>query len=226
MKPATTVMAAALLSVLGGCSAATNSASSGAAGGMSAAEIEAVYRARLEEERSKFTPADAAFMAGMIHHHAQAVEMSRLAPAHGASAQIQTLAARILNAQQAEIATMQQWLRQRAQPVPEVHYADEGVMVHVPGHDGHHVHMPGMLSPEQMQRLKQARGAEFDRLFLEYMIMHHRGAVTMVRELFATDGAAQDDSVFKFASDVQADQGSEVARMERMLAALQGGRAP
>jgi uncharacterized protein (DUF305 family) len=88
------------------------------------------------------------------------------------------------------------------------------------GHDSHAMHMPGMLSAEQVAQLEASQGAAFDSLFLTYMIAHHRGAVTMVHTLFATDGAAQDEEVFKFASDVQVDQTTEVARMERMLAAM------
>jgi uncharacterized protein (DUF305 family) len=80
--------------------------------------------------------------------------------------------------------------------------------------------MPGMLTPEQMGQLGAARGAEFDRLFLTFMIQHHEGAVTMVRQLFGSAGAAQEDTIFKFASDVSVDQTTEVARMRRMLAAM------
>ena len=162
-------------------------------------------------------------MTAMIHHHAQAIEMARLAPTHGASASIEVLAARIINAQNDEIATMQAWLRDRGQAVPEVHVTGTHVMVHGAAHD---MSMPGMLSPEQLRQLDEARGAEFDRLFLTYMIQHHRGAVTMVHDLFATDGAGQDEAVFKFASDAQVDQATEVARMERMLAALSAGDGP
>jgi uncharacterized protein (DUF305 family) len=180
-------------------------------------DVEAIYRARMDSARLRFTPADVHFMTGMIHHHAQAIVMSRLVPTHGASPSVRTLAARIINAQQDEIATMQQWLRDRRQPVPEIHMEGLDVMVHDAEHD---VHMPGMLTPEQMRMLDSARGAEFDRLFLTFMIEHHRGAVTMVRELFATDGAGQDEAVFKFASDVQVDQSTETARMEQMLDAL------
>jgi uncharacterized protein (DUF305 family) len=160
------------------------------------------------------------FMTGMIGHHAQALVMSALAPTHGASATIQTLAARITNSQKDEIAIMQRWLRDREQTVPEVHIDGTNMMVHGAGHGM----MPGMLTPEQMDQLDEARGGEFDRLFLTLMIQHHRGAVSMVRELFATDGAGQDEAVFKFASDVQVDQTTEVARMERMLAALGDAR--
>jgi uncharacterized protein (DUF305 family) len=206
--------------VLAGCSHAT---SSGAA-----SDIEATYRARQDSAKMRFTPADTRFMTGMMHHHAQAIEMSALAPSHGASAEVQTLAARITNSQRDEIAIMQRWLRDRGQPVPEI-AATTASMSDMPGMAGmdHSAMsgasgsaMPGMLSPAQMRELDAARGARFDELFLRFMIQHHRGAITMVHELFATDGAAQDDVVFKFASDVQVDQTTEVTRMEKMLAKL------
>jgi uncharacterized protein (DUF305 family) len=214
----------ALLAMLsaGACSQATTGPQSAPPPGATTAdaEFEAIFRARVDSARMRFTDADIHFMTGMIHHHAQAIEVSRLAPAHGASQSIRILAARIINAQQDEIVTMQRWLRDRDQTVPELHVTDSGVMVH--GAD-HAMHMPGMLTPDQIRQLEAARGAEFDRLFLTFMIQHHQGAVTMVRELFATDGAGQDEEVFKFASDVQADQSSEVARMELMLSAMQPG---
>ena len=192
----------------------------------SAAEIEAIYRARTDSALKRFTEADVRFMTGMIAHHAQALIMARLAPTHGASPAIQTLAARIINAQQDEIVTMQEWLRERGQPVPEVHIHGLDLMVHGVDH-ATHMHMPGMLTPEQLRELDRARGPEFDRLFLTYMIQHHRGAVAMVHELFSTDGAGQDEVVFKLASDVQADQTTEIARMEKMLSSLSaGGGAP
>ena len=127
---------------------------------------------------------------------------------------MQTLCARIINAQQDEIATMQQWLRDRVRPVPEVHIT--GISMTVDGPE-YVMHMPGMLTAEQIRELDEARGRDFDRLFLTYMIQHHRGAVTMVHELFGTDGAALDDVVFKLASDIQVDQITEIARMELML---------
>ena len=185
---------------------------------LSAAELEAIYRARADSARRHYTAADVAFMSGMIHHHAQAIVMARLVPANTDNASIGVLAARIINAQRDEIARMQQWLRDRGQPVPELHLTDDHVMV--TGGATHEMHMPGMLTEEQLERLAAARGAEFDRLFLEYMIQHHAGAVTMVHELFATDGAAQGDEVFKLASDVQVDQATEIARMEQMLSAM------
>jgi uncharacterized protein (DUF305 family) len=178
--------------------------------------MEALYRARLDSAMTRFTPADVHFMTGMISHHAQALVMARWAESHGASSSIRTLAARITNAQRDEIATMQAWLRDREQPVPEVEITDQGMMIR----GGHAMRMPGMLTDVQMAELEKARGAEFDRLFLTFMIQHHQGAVTMVHELFATDGAGQDEAVFKFASDVQVDQTTEIARMEIMLGQL------
>jgi len=197
-------------------------------GALSNAEIEALYRARLDSARMRFTEADVRFMTGMIAHHAQALVMAELAATHTTTPAIRTLAARIINAQKDEIERMQQWLRERGQPVPEVHI--ETMTIHYADHAGHtgheaHAHMPGMLTDEQLRELAAAHGAEFDRLFLTYMIQHHRGAVQMVHELFATDGALQDEDVFRLASDVQVDQITEIARMEQMLAALaaQGG---
>jgi len=186
------------------------------------AEIEALYWARMDSASMRFTAADVRFMTGMIGHHAQALIMAGLAPTHGASPSVETLCARIINAQRDEIATMQQWLRDRGQLVPEVEI--QGLTLTVHGAE-HATHMPGMLTAEQLRNLDRATGVEFDRLFLTYMIQHHRGAVTMVHELFAVDGAGQDDVVFKLASDIQVDQITEIARMERMLEALpaQGG---
>jgi uncharacterized protein (DUF305 family) len=171
-----------------------------------------------------YTPADVEFMSHMIGHHAQAIVMSGWAPSHGASPSMRTLAERIINTQQDEIATMQRWLRKRGQPVPEARPV--GMKMKMGGAE-HEMLMPGMLTEAQMKQLDQARGEEFDRLFLTYMIQHHRGAVTMVNDLFSSRGAAQDETVFKFANDVSVDQSTEIARMERMLAALPSpGRAP
>ncbi len=182
-------------------------------------DLEALFWARQDSARTSFTDADVAFMAGMIGHHAQALVMSRLAPTNGANTQVQTLAARIINAQTDEIVIMQRWLRQRGQPVPEVHIEGLNLMIHGGGeHD--HLHMPGMLTDQQLHELDEAQGAAFDRLFLTYMIQHHSGAVTMVDDLFATDGAALDQAAFKLASDINVDQITEIARMELMLTQL------
>jgi uncharacterized protein (DUF305 family) len=184
---------------------------------------EAIYRARLDSMRMRFTAADVKFMQGMIHHHAQAVVMSGWAKSNEASFAVQTLAARIINAQRDEIGLMQRWLRDRKQQVPELHEMDGTLMVMMgDSHGGHDAHMPGMLSDAQMTTLKAARGTEFDRLFLQYMIQHHQGATTMVSELFAADGAANDEAVFKFAADVNVDQTTEITRMQQMLAQVTG----
>jgi uncharacterized protein (DUF305 family) len=167
--------------------------------------------------RYPFTEADVHFMSGMISHHAQAIKMAGWAPAHGANAAVQRLAERIINAQQDEINLMRQWLADRRQPVPEA--SPTGMKMVMNGVE-HEMLMPGMLSEDQMKQLDQARGAEFDRLFLSLMIQHHKGAVSMVQELFGSYGAGLDDIVFKFASDVNVDQSTEIARMELMLAAL------
>lgn len=190
----------------------------------STAAIEALYRARRDSAAMKYTPADARFMTGMIGHHAQALVMCRLAPTHAASPSVRTLCARIINSQSDEIALMQRWLRQRGEQVPEVHIEGNELMIH--GGAEHAMMMPGMLTPEQMHQLERARGQEFDRLFLAFMIQHHKGAITMVHDLFATDGAGQEEFVFKFANDVQVDQTTEVARMQSMLDALGAQPAP
>ena len=236
MPPSRTGRAAGALlaaAALAACGGAARSAVEPMAA-PSGAPPSGVAQARADSARLPYTEADIRFMASMIGHHAQAIRMARLAPTHGASAPILTLAARITNAQRDEIATMQQWLRDRRQPVPEVDA--EGTVSDMPsahgtgraGHAGHgaeHAAMPGMLTPEQMRELDAARGAEFDRLFLVDMIQHHRGAVAMVRELFGTYGAGQDESVFRLATDINVDQETEIARMERMLVELLLGDA-
>ncbi len=171
--------------------------------------------------RQPFTEADVRFMTGMIHHHAQAIVMAGWAPTHGANRAIRAMSERIVVGQRDEIAIMAQWLRDRGLPVPAADAA-HGMM---PGMD-HPPLMPGMLTAGQLRELDAARGAEFDRLFLRSMIMHHEGAVTMVRELMGSYGAAQDDLVFKLAADINVDQRTEIARMMDMLDALSLDEAP
>jgi uncharacterized protein (DUF305 family) len=126
---------------------------------------------------------------------------------------------------------MRQWLRERGEPVPDVDVdalTDPAHALHA-WHATHEaspdvVHAHGMLTHAQLDELARARGEEFDRLFLRYMIEHHRGAIAMVDALLATDGAAQDPAVFRLAADIQADQRAEIARMERMLAGMGGAR--
>ena len=191
---------------------------------LSNAEIEALYRARRDSARMRFTDADVEFVTGMISHHAQALIMSELAPTRGASQSVQTLAARIINAQRDEIALMQRWLADRGQPVPQVKIDGLNLTIEMKApaadhamHDMAGHQMPGMLTQAQLEELAAAFGPEFDRLFLTYMIGHHAGAVTMVDDLFAVDGTGQDEAVFKLASDVQVDQITEINRMQLML---------
>jgi uncharacterized protein (DUF305 family) len=173
----------------------------------------AIAKARADSLRYPYTEADVEFMSAMIGHHSQALLMAGWALTHGAGSSVRTLAERIINGQEDEIVTMQRWLADRRKPVPEYGRMDGSGT----GHHGH-ASMPGMLTPDQLRQLDQARGSEFDRLFLTFMIQHHKGAVGMVEKLFATPGAARDETVFKFANDVSVDQRTEVARMERMLA--------
>jgi uncharacterized protein (DUF305 family) len=177
-------------------------------------EAAAIARAKADSLRHPYTDADVHFMSGMIAHHAQAIVMARWAPTHGASSSVLTLCERIINAQQDEIVSMQTWLRDRQLPVPEAKAAPMKMMM---GGMEHDMLMPGMLSDEQMKELDAARGPDFDRLFLTDMIQHHRGAIQMVKDLFGAYGAGQDETVFKFASDVNVDQTTEINRMERML---------
>jgi uncharacterized protein (DUF305 family) len=214
---------AALLGTIGaaGCGSATR-------GGAQASVQQPIPRpspatialAKADSVRHPYTDADVQFMSGMIGHHAQAIVMANWAPTHGASPAVQRLSARIINAQQDEIATMQRWLGDRLKPIPEATPAGMKMMMNGVEHV---MLMPGMLTEAQMKQLDQAKGAEFDRLFLRFMIQHHRGAVSMVKDLFDSWGAGQDETVFKFASDVNVDQSTEIDRMEKMLVDLTFG---
>jgi uncharacterized protein (DUF305 family) len=158
--------------------------------------------------RIRHTPADVKFMQGMIGHHAQALEMTALLKTRTASEDMRKLALRIDVSQQDEINMMNEWLTLRGEPIPDPHAH------HAPGAKL----MPGMLTADEMARLGAATGLAFDRLFLEYMIKHHDGALVMVKELFSTPGAGQEPEIFAFASDVEADQRMEIGRMAAMLA--------
>ncbi len=261
-------------------------------------ELEELFWARRDSTKLNFTEADVDFMSGMIGHHSQALIMSSLAKPNNASRSVQTLAARIINAQKDEIAIMQRWLSDRNQTVPQVkieglnliltpgsepslifteqavinginrsesadehamhdadkekpeemqdrmhnemeammnrtsdmsHMANNGTgekeeMDHAAmGYDmGMHDHsnMPGMLNDIQLKELANAKGKDFDKLFLRYMIQHHAGAITMVNELVSTDGAAQEVGIGKLASDINVDQKTEIERMRLMLRQL------
>lgn len=159
----------------------------------------------------QYTGADIKFVQGMIGHHAQAVEMVALVPSRTSSDGVRKLAQRIDVSQQDEMKMMREWLQARGQQIPDprAHHMMGATL------------MPGMLTPEEMERLAAAKGAGFDRLFLEGMITHHAGAITMVHDLFATAGAGQTPEIFSYASDVDADQRMEIDRMGSMLKELQ-----
>lgn len=182
--------------------------------GAAQSEAAAMAQARKDSVTRPYTKADIDFMTGMIAHHGQAITMAKWAPTHGASPSIQTLCARIINAQNDEIHLMQAWLRDRGASIPQPD--PDGMSVSMNG-----MHMPmlmaGMLTAEQMKQLDAARGPDFDRLFLTGMIQHHEGAVSMVHDLFETYGAGEDELIFKLASDINIDQTTEIARMQRML---------
>jgi uncharacterized protein (DUF305 family) len=161
-----------------------------------------------------YSDADIAFMTGMIPHHAQAVIMGRWAPSHGVRADLAILCERIVVGQTDEIRSMQQWLSDHGQPVPDA--TSTRMKMKMNGVE-HEMLMPGMLTDEEMAELDRSRGPEFDRLFLVGMIKHHQGAIDMVNDLFKAYGAAQDDTIYKFASDVFADQSIEIGVMQKML---------
>lgn len=199
-------LATALLAVIAGTGCATAAASTGgpAVGPLPPRPI---------------SEADVLFMSGMIPHHAQAIVMANLADENSDSDDIRLLAERIIVSQRDEIIMMQQWLRDHDLPVPA---ADATHLTMQHSGMTHEMLMPGMLTDEELAQLRAARGVAFDRLLLRFMIRHHEGALTMVDELFDSYGAAQDDRIYQFASDVFADQLAEIDRMSSMLAALGG----
>jgi uncharacterized protein (DUF305 family) len=165
--------------------------------------------------RPNYTPADVRFMQGMIAHHAQALTMTALLRDRTTRADMRLLAQRIDVSQQDEIGLMRRWLEKRGEPIPDMP---------MPGMSMSNIMMPGMLTPEQLAELAKARGPEFDRLFLLDMIQHHEGALVMVRDLLATNGAAQEPEIFQFSSDIDADQRAEIKRMRALLAASPGAK--
>jgi len=154
-----------------------------------------------------FTEADVRFMQGMIAHHAQAIYMSRLAAAHEANPRVRKFANKIDQSQQAEIRLMQEWLRANGQFAPDTSA-------------WRHMSMPGMLTADQLARLDAAKGTDFDRLFLTFMIQHHEGALEMVKDLFATPRSGHEIDVSVFAIDVQTVQTAEIGTMQKMLSNL------
>lgn len=170
-----------------------------------------------------YTMADVAFMQHMIGHHAQALEMTAMVPERTTSEAMRLLAQRIEVSQRDEIALMRHWLGARGQAAPDPGNAHAH---HAMGHEATAALMPGMLTGAELSQLAAAKGAEFDRMFLEFMIRHHEGALTMVASLFATPGAGQEAEVFRFASDVDTDQRAEIARMRTLLSPMSKSQHP
>jgi uncharacterized protein (DUF305 family) len=183
-------------------------------------QLDASTRASLPQ----ISRTDVGFMQGMIHHHAQAVEMSALIEGRTQNKELKLLGAKIAHVQSDEIQFMRRWLAVRGEAtemkmdMPAAGSGDDHSHHGHGGQSGHTMLMPGMLTPAQMKALAAAKGAEFDKLFLEGMIQHHQGALTMVKELFDASGSGQDAELFNFASDVDSGQRAEIKIMQNMLA--------
>ena len=206
----------------GVCHSIPLKAGQGAAQTRAAAATPKIYQPTAEQRKlgiyQPYSDGDIEFMSGMIPHHAQAVIMAGWAPSHGARKDVAILCERMVVAQRDEIASMQQWLRDRGLPVPDGKSTRHKMKMVMDGVEiDHEMLMPGMLTDEEMAALDKARGREFDRLFLIGMIKHHEGAIAMVNDLWKADGAAHDETVFRFASDVFADQTTEIHFMQKML---------
>ncbi|MCX5764906.1 MAG: DUF305 domain-containing protein [Gemmatimonadetes bacterium] len=176
-----------------------------------------------------YTTADVVFMQGMIGHHAQAVVMGKMAVSHGASANVALFCKKVIISQRDEIGLMQTWLTDRGEkaPDPEAMASHEMAGHEMAGHDmagmtmDDHAMMPGMLTPAKLAQLDKARGKTWDRLFLQFMIQHHEGALVMVKTLFDAPGGGQGPEIFGYATGVDADQRGEMERMQKMLMAMQ-----
>jgi uncharacterized protein (DUF305 family) len=175
--------------------------------------------------RRGYTAADVRFMHHMLLHHAQALVMTALVPSRSARADVQLVAERIAISQRDETALMERWLRARGESVPSAaghgHHGGHGAHGGMASGDSAHTammaSMPGMIAPAELRQLEAATGAAFDTLFVRLMIRHHEGALTMVRDYLATPGAAQEPAIFRFASDVDADQRAEIRRLRSLV---------
>ena len=207
------------MALLTGCASATQvrTGAPGAPRVLSQAEL----RNAPPPAARKASAADVAFFQGMIPHHAQAVLIAGWAASHGARDDVRILCERIVVGQRDEIVLMQTWLRRRGEEVPSATAMTMKMKMNGMVMDQL---MPGMLNEAQVAALDKSRGSEFDRLFLTAMIAHHEGAVSMVDELFASHDPANDDVVYKMASDVYADQTTEIERMTKMLQTVPGTR--
>lgn len=166
-----------------------------------------------ELEPPAHTDADVDFVQGMIHHHAQALWMTGLVPKRETSDALRALALRMDDSQQFEVEQMRKWLQVRGEPAPELH------RIHGHAHGLGLRPMPGMLDRDQVAQLRDAKGEEFERLFLRFMIQHHRGALEMVEQLYAGDGGLEPE-IDALARHIDSDQQIEIGRMEQLLREL------
>jgi uncharacterized protein (DUF305 family) len=199
MNPQRLIVAVAILS-LAGASVASAQGGTSHAGHNMGGEI-------IIPKGAPYTKADVEFMQGMIAHHAQAIVMSRMAEKNGANPQVLKLSTKIDQSQVPEILIMQEWLKRNGQMAPDTS-------------SWHHMRMDGMLSDDELKAMDQAKGVDFDRLFLNGMIKHHMGALKMVDDLFASPRAGQEVDVGVFANDVVTAQTAEIGIMKRLLAQL------
>jgi uncharacterized protein (DUF305 family) len=169
-------------------------------------------------ETPRYAEADVRFVQSMIPHHGQALRMTGLVSQRTSSDDITQLALRMEVSQRDEIALMERWLEDRDEDVPDAAAHEHGTAEVAAAEL-----MPGMLTDEEFAELEQATGSAFDRLFLQYMIRHHEGALQMVADLFSADGG-QEPGMYQLAQHIDADQRIEISRMNGLLAAL--GVAP
>lgn len=199
--------ALSLLPFIAGCSGAKEGEKAETAAAMDHSHMAGMSDKISIPAGAMYTEADVRFMQGMIAHHAQAIHMSRLAAKNGSNSRLKFLAMTIDQSQRTEIAQMQTWLLNNSQTAPDT-------MSYVG------MTMSGMLTPVQLSELEGLKGAEFDKKFLEYMILHHEGAIKMVKELFASPPSGQEVNVNIFANEVELVQTAEIAAMHQMLADL------
>lgn len=210
-RPATRVTALLALAGMAGCAAAP--APEPGATVAATGDTAHAHHVTAPAPAPSGTAADVQFLRHMIPHHAQALVMTAMVSSRTGRPDIRMVAERITVSQQDEIALMQRWLQSHGEPAAPL---DTAHALHTPSP---HTGMPGILTVEQLNRLAAARGPEFDRLFLELMIAHHRGALTMVSELLAR-GGAQRSEMYTLASEIESDQMMEIQRMERLLAGM------
>ena len=203
------------VAAVGACSTATRMTS----GGVASAAVPSGPAA----SSRVINASEVEFMSGMIPHHAQAVLIAGWAESHGARRDVVALCQRVVVGQRDEIGLMQFWLRERGQEVPPADATTHKMKMNGMVHE---MIMPGMLNAEQLAALDKSRGSDFDRLFLEAMIGHHAGAIEMVNTLFSSPGGGNDDLVYRFGSDVYADQTTEIDRMQKMLATVPASGRP